>query len=188
MKKLSIAQALRAIKTLKGNLADLTRRAAGVVSYVKEDGQPEFDFAELRKEIHETRENLISLESSVTQANAVTKIEAQGKEMTLAEAIRRLQENKAEQTWLSGLHFQSGTEKRHDGYETDERGRQTPRVVIVNHVSALSEKGRLEELKSLKERFEELNNALESANHRTVLDLKEPKLTQPPASAPANEA
>jgi hypothetical protein len=172
--KMNIAQALRRIKKLKGRMGELSARAAASVSY-DVTRKPAFDFRKTRDEVAAIREELVTLEASVARANAVAEIECDERRMTVAEAIRRLQECKAEMAWLGQLGLRSGVERRQER-DYDEA---TGRSVLVKHeteyAADLSEVERAAELETLRGRFERLNDAVEAANHRTPVDWREPE-------------
>lgn len=174
MSKLNIAQALRRIKKLKGRMGELTARASASVSY-EVGKKPAFDFRATRGEIAAVREELVGLEASVARANAVTEIECDDERMTVAEAIRRLQECKAEMVWLGQLCLRSGTERRTERDYDETSGR----TVLVKHeteyAADLSEVERAAEVETLRGRFERLNDAVEAANHRTPVDWRAPE-------------
>ena len=169
---LTISQALRRTKKLKGRMGELTARASASVSYLP-SAKPAFDFKATRAEVEKVREELIALESSVAKANATTSIDFDGKSMTLAVAIRRLQECKAEIAWLTQLALRSGTERHREMGFDQETGRNNFAYVEVVYVSDLTEVERVGELDKLRDRFERLNDLVETANHRTATDCKE---------------
>jgi predicted metal-dependent hydrolase len=168
---LTIAQALRRIKKLKGRMGELTTRAAASVSY-QSDQKPAFDFAATRTEVETTREVLIVIEAAVAKANALATVNFDSRAMTLAEAIRRLQEFKAEMAWLGGLTLRSGIERRREPDYDQETGRTKVTVVTITFTSDLSEVQRAAELDKLRDRFERLNDLVEAANHRTATDWR----------------
>ena len=96
--------------------------------------------------------------------------------MTLAEAIRRLQEIKSEISWLTGLQLREGTERMADGHDWDEDGygRRVPvaKHREVTHVTDLTEPERVEQIDKLKTAFERLNDAVEARNHNTPVRLR----------------
>ncbi len=166
----TVSQALRAIKRQKGRLAELTARASAVVSY-EAGKKPSFDFSATRTEIGQARETLIRLESAVANANATTEVTWGDRAVTLSEAIRRLQECKAEIAWLSGLQLKSGSE-RHSEIDFDEdTGRNVRKQREVTYESCLTEPERVAQIEQLRLRFEELNDLVEAANHRTRIRL-----------------
>ena len=173
MSRMNIAQALRRIKKLKGRMGELTARASASVSY-EVGKKPAFDFRSTRDEVAVSRVELVTLEASVARANAATEIECDDARMTLAEAIRRLQECKAEMTWLGQLSLRSGVEKRTERDYDDVTGR----TVLVKHeteyAADLSEVARAAEVETLRGRFERLNDAVEAATHRTPVDWQTP--------------
>jgi hypothetical protein len=171
----TISQSLRSIKRLKGQMAELSQRASECVSH-EAGKQPHFAFAETRTKMDTIREDLVLLESAVAIANATTTIRVEDRSMTIAEAIRRLQEVKSEISWLTGLQLKEGTERVSDGFDWDEMShRRTPQMREVTHVTALHEPERVAQIDALKERFERINDAIETANHVTpVRSLKEP--------------
>lgn len=170
MTKLTVSQGLRRIKKLKGAMAEHGQRASQSVSYVQ-GSKPVFDFASERAKRTAAQDELVRLEAAVAQANAMTSIPVDGKEMTMAEAIRRLQELKADMAWIAALPLREETVNE-SYYEYDEgTGRNVPRTRSITHVSDLSLVGRVAEIDALRERFDRLNDALETANHRTELQL-----------------
>lgn len=172
--EMTIAQALRRVKKFKGRMAELTARAASVVSY-EAARKPQFDFRKLRDEIAGVREGLVGLEAAVAKANATTTVKVgDDKEMTIAEAIRRLQELKAEMAWLSSLQLREGTENRPEFDWDEAAGRQVRRNREVLWQTELREPDRVAELDALRDRFERLNDAVEAANHKTPVDWTEP--------------
>jgi len=162
---MNIAQALRKVRKLKGQMAELTTRAASVVSH-NEKNAPDFDFLKIRAELDRVRDQLVLHQAAIAIANAVTMITVGEREMTLAEAIRRLHEIRAEKAWLSGLALRYGEEESFD-YEYDGDGRSVRVKTVDVWISAMKEPERVEQLARLQDRFDELNDAVEAANHRT---------------------
>lgn len=173
MKTMTIAQSLRRIKSLKGKLAELTPRANASVSYESKT-KPVFDFKATRVELASVREQLVTLEAAVAKANAITTVKYDGKEMTIAEAIRRLQEFKSEMSWLPQLVLRDGTFVSYENDYDENTGRSVRRKVETVFISDLKEVERVAELQKLRDAFEALNDAVESANHRTSVEWTEP--------------
>ncbi|MDD2786066.1 MAG: hypothetical protein PHS79_04220 [Patescibacteria group bacterium] len=166
MTTMTIAQALRRIKKNKGRVAELKARATQSVSY-EAGKKPVFDFKALRENLSKTKEELIRLEAAVTVANANARILFEGRDMPLAEAVRRLQELKDDMSWLPQLNVREGVERVAD-YEFDpEKERQIRVTRETVWASELSELERVSEIDSLRDRFERLNDLVEQANHRT---------------------
>lgn len=173
MSQFTVSQALRRVKKLKGRMGELQSRAASVVSYV-EGAKPEFDFDTLRGDVAQVRAELVGLKAAVDVANATAKVQVDGESMTVAAAILRLQETKAELAWLPTLHLRAGVERCAGEVDYDDAGRPVRRVREVTYVSALSESKRVAELDKLRDLFERLNDAVERSNHVTPVDWKEP--------------
>jgi hypothetical protein len=169
---LTISQSLRRIKKLKGRMGELTARASASVSY-RSDLKPAFDFSATRSEAAKVREELITLEASVAKANATATITFDDQVITLAEAIRRLQEYKSEMSWVASLTLRAGTDRSRTTEYDEETCRNKIVTVETTWTSDLSEVGRANELDKLRDRFERLNDLVETANHRTATDRKE---------------
>jgi uncharacterized coiled-coil protein SlyX len=164
----TISQGLRQIKRLKGRMAELTARAAASVSY-EAGKKPPFEFGNTRADLDKVREQLVRLEAAVARANATTDIQSEDRTMSLAEAIRRLQEIRAEIAWLTGLTLRQGTERKYENDWDEEAHRHVRRTQEVTYESCLTEPKRAEQIDALRNRFEALNDAVEAANHRTPI-------------------
>lgn len=164
--KLTVAQALRKIKKLKGQVAESSARAVIGVSYdsVK---VPEFRFAESITAMTQSQLEMVALESRVAVANATTKVKHQGNDILLAQAVRTLQELKGQIAFLKGLHLRNEVVKERTNDWDDAEQKYKPRVVETTFVSDLSEKDRDRQVKELQNTFEVLNNSVEDANHLT---------------------
>ncbi len=184
MSELTISQALRRVKKLKGRMGEHTARATGAVSYdVK--AKPVFDFAAECGNVARVREELVTLEAAIAVANATNKVSFEGRELTIAEAIRRLQETKAEIAFLQGLRIQEGTVQGPVEHDWDSAtGQRTLRRPEVTYHTDLKETDRVARIDVLRERFDRLNDTVETANHRTPVAWTEPKAPEPrPAAA-----
>lgn len=166
--KQTIAQALRRIKKLKGQIAEHTQRAVSGVSYVS-TAVPAFRFADEREGMKTSRDEMIDLESRVAMANATAEVSDGSEKIVLAKAIRRLQEIKGDIAFLKGLHLRSETVRNREQEWSDEKATYITRFVDVVYVSDLSEKDRDQQVKALGDRFEALNNAVEDANHNVLV-------------------
>jgi hypothetical protein len=111
MSKLTVSQALRAVKSTKGRIAELKTRVAQSVSHV--DGvETTWDFETSKSDLAKAKERLIGLKSAIAIANATTFITFEDRELTLAEAIRRLEEFKDEMAFLPTLHLRASSARR----------------------------------------------------------------------------
>ncbi len=163
--KTTIAQALRRIKKLKGQIAEHTQRALASVSYEK-DKVPAFRFHEEMLARASAQRELLDLQSRVAVANAKATVQDGSETITHAEAVRRLQEIKGEIAFLKSLHIRNETVKDRSQEWDDIESKHIVRVVETVWVSDLSEKDRDAQIKVLQDRFEVLNNAVEDHNHK----------------------
>jgi len=165
--KMTIAQALRRIKKLKGQIAEHTQRARDGVSYVSTK-VPVFRFADEVAAMKAAQDEMVDLDSRLAIANAMTFVKDGQVSLVLAKAIRVLQELKGEIAFLKSLFLRSETVREKEQSWSDETGKYTTTINDVVYVSDLSEKDRERQVRELQDRFEALNNAVEDANH-TVL-------------------
>ena len=169
---LTLSQALRRVAELKGEIKEHTSRASGNVCFVQEQ-EPVFRFEEEIMLRAQALEEMIRLEAAIAEANAVTKIEFEGRKMAIAEAVRRLQEFKGEIAFYASLQIREG-KTSHREPEFDEHERRVMRTVETVYVSLLSERSRVAKVAELRKRFSALNGLVESANHRTELLVELP--------------
>jgi len=166
--KITIAQALRRIKKLKGELAEHQSRAASCSSWVQ-DKPTTYSFNAEVEAIRNCQRELLNLESRVAVANATNNVTVNNVQMNLSELIRQLQEIKGEIAWLKSLSLRTGSEKSREVDFDEATGRNVYRTVEVVYVAAMSEQERNEKVKYLQDRFEDWNNSLESANHQVLV-------------------
>lgn len=166
--KMSIAQALRRIKKLKGQLAEHTLRATQSVSYEKSK-VPAFRFHEEMLARAEAQKELLDLQARVSVANAKAMVQDGEETITHAEAVRRLQEIKGEIAFLKSLNLRNEVVKNRSQEWDDNEMKNLVRVTEEVWVSDLSEKDRDSQVKVLQDRFEVLNNAVEDHNHKVAV-------------------
>ncbi len=162
--KMTIAQALRRIKKLKGQIAEHEQRAKVGVSY-DQTKAPAFRFKEAVDAMFAIQDEVVALEARVAVANATGTITDGDKELSLALAIRTLQELKGRIAFLKGLHLRNEVVKDRTNDWDDTEMKHISRVTETTFVSDLSEKDRDAQVKALQDRFEVLNNAVEDVNH-----------------------
>lgn len=162
--KLTIAQALRKIKKLKGQIAEHEQRAKAGVSY-DVTKVPAFRFSESVKQMFSTQDEVVALESRVAVANAGNYIHDGDQRVSLAQAVRILQELKGRIAFLKGLNLRNETVKDRSSEWDEDQCKTVTRVTETTFTSDLSEKDRDQQVKALQDRFEVLNNAVEDANH-----------------------
>lgn len=173
MMTMTISQALRSIKRTKGKLCELKTRGANSVSF-DDSSEPTWSFDTVREEIAAAKKRLLALEAGVAVANATTKVSIDGAEVPIAYAIRYLQELKDDMSWLTQLSLREGSEELDVGYDWDpEKRRDVRRTKTITYVTKLNERDRAEELDSLRDRFERVNDEVEAANHRTKIKILE---------------
>jgi hypothetical protein len=166
--KMTIAQALRRIKKIKGQIAEHQERARAGVSY-DISKVPAFRFAEADEAMQKLQTELVGLESSVAVANAQGTVQFNGKSVVLAAAIRTLQELKGRIAFLKGLHLRNETVQARTNDWDDTEMKHISRVTETTYKSDLSEQDRDRQVKALQDQFESLNNAVENANHTFVV-------------------
>jgi hypothetical protein len=163
---MTISQALRRIKKLKGELSDLRSRAEGSVTYSVKN-PPAFNFGECFEQAANTRSELVRLEARLAATNADTTLTFDEKIMPLVEAIRWLQEFKGQISWIETLNV------REQESTTDESWEYTDDMKKVKTITEwhcnLPRKKQAELVKQFKDKFDRLNDAVESTNHRTPL-------------------
>lgn len=167
--KVTIAQALRRIKKLKGTIAEQSTRAQQSVSFIQ-GKVPAFRFATAVSQLNEARRELLDLEARVAVANAKkTVVNSSGDKVVLALAIRQLQELKGQIAFLRSLNLRSETVREREQNWDDEQLKHITRINEVVYVSDLSEADRDREVKLLQDQFETLNNVVEEANHSVLV-------------------
>lgn len=165
---LTIAQALRKVKKLKGVMAEETARMKAGVSYNKEE-VPEFRFVDSAKKRELAQEELIDLESKITFANANNTVVCSLGTVTLSKAVRALQEIKGNITLYKELVLVNKVTKDREEYYSAEHAKYMSEVKEVVMVSDLSEVDRDKKVKELVDAFEVLNNVVEDTNHKVVV-------------------
>lgn len=166
--KLTIAQALRRSKKLKGQIAEHQARATNGVSYdVKKI--PAFKYKESADAMFALQDEVVDLETKVAVANATHTIETKEGPVPLARAVRTLQELKGKITFLKSLTLRNEVVvERNADWDSDSMQRIT-RTTETTFQSDLSEQDRDRLVKSLQDTFEALNNKVEAANHTVTV-------------------
>ncbi|MCZ2224265.1 MAG: DIP1984 family protein [Chitinophagales bacterium] len=165
---MNISEALRRIKKLKGVVAQESGRMKTSVSHL-ENEPPAFDFKESLLAYEKAKSELVSLEGRLAKTNGVTTIDFGGKKVSLAEAIRQLQELRGDITLFKELVLRNSVEKTKESSYDEDKEKYVYTTVTQKWVSAISEREREEAVNNLETKFEALNNAVEKANHSTSL-------------------
>ncbi len=165
MSELTISQALRNAARLKGKLAEYRARAASAVTY-RSLSKPAYDFATTSDKIASLRDELIVLEARVAITNSLTKVEFAGKEITLVQAVKLLQEFKGELAWLKGLNVRA-SDKTLENEVVYVKGEHTTQPYDVT--CDLPEAKRADRVDEVQASFDALNDLVEKKNHETPL-------------------
>ncbi|MBP7134347.1 hypothetical protein KBA73_03970 [Patescibacteria group bacterium] len=178
-KSFTISQALRRLKVVKGDLAKHGSRASQGVSYRKEDRKPTYEFQAERAARAAAQEEMILLETGIARANALTLVSFEGRELPIAEAIRRLQEFKANIAWYGGLSTREGEEKESYHEYDASLARHVTKERPCTYVCELPERGRDAVVEALQVQFQTLNDVVETANHVTRFEVELPAPSLP---------
>lgn len=168
MSNMTIAQALRRVKKLKGQIAEHEQRAKAGVSYVSTK-VPAFRFTEERLAMNLAQSEMLDLESRIAVANATAQVAIGSESFSMTKAVRALQELKGQIAFLKGLNLRSEVVRERESEFSDEKGAYVTRFNEVTWVSDLSEVDRDRQVKDLQSQFESLNNEVEDMNHKVVV-------------------
>jgi hypothetical protein len=161
---LTISQALRAIKKAKGKLSELSERAKSCATFA-EGEYPAFEWSSTMEAIRDTRSNLLNLQEAVAHANATTKIEVDGKKVSLAYAVRLLGEIKSEIAFLKTVPGRTQERTQELAWGVNQAGERTQ--ISRSVISHLPEARKAAAIEAAQNRFDLLNSIAENANHTT---------------------
>lgn len=167
MEQMTISQALRHAKKLKGRISDARDRAQKAVTHKAED-RPAFDFRATLERADSLSDELAYLEGKLALANAREVLDFQGKPMPLCHAVRLLQELRGRIAWVKGLAVQATAEYSVTEPEWDEEHERTVRRRI-DWKCHLPEAERAALADRLQDRFDELNALVERRNQEAPL-------------------
>ena len=167
---MTIAQALRRVKKLKGLIAEHQERAIMGVCY-ESTKIPAFRFNDEVAAMGSAVAEMVELESRIAIANATATVQenADCAPISLAMAIRVLQEIKGRIKFWQSLHVRTGVEKNRESDWDDNQEKSITRMVEVTWVSDVTEQEIDQKIKALQNRFEALNNLVEDANHQVTV-------------------
>lgn len=166
MSEQTISQALRQVKKLKGRLAEVTGRASAAVSH--QVGQkPAFTWVASLEQANKLRADLIALVSQIRVTNALTTFEHGGRKWTLTEAVAKLEDLKGEIAWFKGLPVKAQEQVNETEWGYGDNGQRAQ--ITVSWECHYPEAKRAFEVERLQDIFDRLNDAVERANHVTVL-------------------
>ena len=174
----TISQGLRLVKKLKNQLTENLSRASLAVSYDTKN-PPAFEYQLSLAEANRVRNELISLETRIAVANATTVLELEPSfrselgltsDPVMIHAVRLLQELKGQITWVRALNSKARASTVSSNEETVYiNGQYTTVFNEVTTVCSLPELERSDLVASLQDRFDRLNDLVETKNHQTVL-------------------
>lgn len=166
--KMTIAQALRRVKKLKGLVAESEQRAKASVSY-DVSKVPSFRFQDSFDKMYAYQTEMVTLQARVAIANAGALVKDGDLTISMALAIRLLDELKGRIVFLKGLSLRDESIKDRQSEWDDAENKHIYRVVETVFKSDLTEQDRDLKIKALQDHFEVLNNAVEDANHVVVV-------------------
>jgi len=166
---MNITAVLRRIAAIKGEINCWTSRVIGSITYEAAD-PPAYSFEEAFSARRTLVKELVQLQTALAIANATTMIQWKDKGITLATAIRELQEVKSEISLLSGLsaHTRADYKVKEDGPNYIRERGQFEQIEVAMKCDFV-ERDRDAAVTDLRKRFAELNLLVEAANHGTTL-------------------
>src|ERR1019366_5218066 len=102
MSAMTISQALRRVKKLKGELASHLLRAHTAVTHRAEQ-EPAFAFSKCLEGASVARKEMLHLQTAIATVNAKTHVDWEGQSTSLALAARTLAELRGEIAWVRAL-------------------------------------------------------------------------------------
>ena len=168
---MTVADALRHIATLKGQMGEQRKRAEASVMWTetKEVGEekPAFELKACMEKSVVVREQLVRLQAAVHHANVGAKIDWDGRSMTVDEAVRWREECKSEIKWLKDLTVQAQSKITREEFGYDDDGKRV-RVVKIHHC-ALPEAERARLVDEAQARHDRINMLIEKSNRKTEI-------------------
>lgn len=173
MNEMTISQAIRKVKDLKGRIAKHQGYAASSVHYEVKN-PPAYDFAAELRTVETMNVELLKLQTAIAVANATTSVEWNGGKVKLTWAIKRLEEIKGSIKWYETLGVTSQTDSVTESWEYQNDASGTlQRVRIEKPIKCdLPEAKRNETVQKLQDEFNRLNDVVETINHRTSVSLE----------------
>jgi hypothetical protein len=166
-KELTISQALRKIKEIKGKVARHSTNAMTSVTH-KTESPPAYGFEAEWEKAHSYVEELLEIQSRVAIANAKTTLDYEGKTRTLVWCTKKLVEIKGSIAWYTGLAVRAHAETIEQEYNYDSAAHGQVRVATM-YTCHLPEAKKAECIQALETKFADLNDIVENINHRTLV-------------------
>ena len=164
MENITLSEALRRIKALKGDIARWSKILPESNTW-EEDRAPTYSLPEVLQKLDEAVAELIVLKTALASANASCSLqEASGESLSLTGAVTRLSELKSRMALLEALPTYSshsaltGSRVEHSGAS----GYLTVRFALN---CSMTTRERDDQLQKLRDEFAALNARLEAANN-----------------------
>jgi hypothetical protein len=161
----TIAQALRHAKKLKGRIDEARTRAAAAVQFFA-DSPPAFDFDAQEKRASDASDELADLQGKLGVANATNFVDHGGTIITLAHAVRLLQELKSRIAWLRALQTKPAAQTVQAETIYMAGGHQTVARAVECKLPEATKGDRVD---ALQDRFDTLNAAVEALNQTVTI-------------------
>ncbi len=168
IKELTIAQALRRVKDLKGKVAKHNANALANVTH-KTKNVPAFTFSIEVEASNAIVDEMIDLQTRISVANAKTTVDVGGKTRVLAWCTKKLAEIKGAIAWYASLGVRAQEKTTEEELEWVHQAGSGPEHVrvITEYTCHLPEAARAARVQKLEAEFAELNDIVETINHRT---------------------
>lgn len=164
-KEITIAQALRKIKDLKGRIARHSQNAMASVTY-KSSSPPAYSFGTEWEQASALVGEMLDLQTRVALANSKTTVDYEGKSRSLTWCTKKLAEIKGAITWHNGLQVKAQKTTTEEEFEWAPGASSRARVA-TEYTCHLPEAERAALVRALETKFMELNDIVETINHRT---------------------
>jgi|SRR5271157_5349272 len=170
MKELTIAQALRRVKDLKGKVSKHNANAFANVTH-KTKNPPAFAFGAESEAAAMAVEEMIDLQTRIAVANAKTTVDVAGKTRLLSWCTKKLAEIKGAIAWYASLGVRAHDKTTEEELEWIRQAGSGPEHVnvVTEYTCHLPEAARAAKIQKLETEFAELNDIVETINHRTFV-------------------
>ena len=169
MTELTISQALRYSNKLKNQISETRTRAFGSLNH--KSGEPTaFSFNEMLEKSEKLSDELADLQGKLAVANAITTFEYKEDRITLAHAVKILQELKGQIAWLKSLPCLANESVTTTDSQWDDDNSKYVKQQITT-LCSLPEADRAEMVDNLQDEFDSLNGAVEALNQTTKLSV-----------------
>jgi hypothetical protein len=168
---MNINQALRRVSVIKGELSSWTTRLKSSIAWIDQKS-PTWTYDECVKNVSDLTTELIDIESRIAFANSKAKINWNNETITLAKAIRTLAQLKGSIELYKS--FASFNDKESILVEEEQKYDLATRAYIsvnkeTKRFCSITERERVEKIKSLQESFDKLNELVEGQNHQVKI-------------------